>query len=63
MPGVNVILLTGLIKEKRPSMPTILLSSIKVEFKNNLRRPFVSAMSKPTKQQILGKQIIKMLQR
>jgi signal transduction histidine kinase/ligand-binding sensor domain-containing protein/DNA-binding response OmpR family regulator len=63
MPGMDGMMLAMLIKEQYPNIPIILLSSVGEDFKHELRKRFVSIMTKPIKQHILSKQILNALQR
>lgn len=62
MPGMDGMMLATHIKQQYPHIPIILLSSIGEEFKNELRQPFVSIMTKPIKQHVLSKQVLNALQ-
>ena len=63
MPGMDGMMLAMLIKEQYPNIPIILLSSVGEDFKHELRKRFVSIMTKPIKQHVLSKQILNALQR
>lgn len=62
MPGMDGIMLTRLIRERHPSIPVVLLSSVGEEFKDDQRNLFTSVMTKPIRQHILSKQILSALQ-
>ena len=62
MPGMDGVMLATHIREKYQHIPIILLSSIGEEFKNDLRKRFVSILTKPIKQHILSKQVLNALQ-
>lgn len=55
MPRMDGIMLAETIREKYPSLPVMLLSSIGDEFSKNKGQLFASVLTKPIKQHILGK--------
>jgi two-component system, sensor histidine kinase and response regulator len=58
MPFMDGLMLAERMKEKHPSIPIILLSSIGDEFSKNHGNLFRSVLTKPIKQHVLGKQIL-----
>jgi two-component system, sensor histidine kinase and response regulator len=62
MPEMDGVMLAEAIKTRRPELPVILLSSIGQELQQSHRKLFVSALTKPTRQHELSKQIINALQ-
>jgi two-component system, sensor histidine kinase and response regulator len=62
MPGMDGIMLTRLIRERYPSIPVVLLSSVGEEFKDDQRELFISVMTKPIRRHILSKHILNALQ-
>jgi two-component system sensor histidine kinase/response regulator len=62
MPGMDGTMLAKLIKERHPSIPIILLSSLGEDFKAGQEALFVSVMTKPVRQHILSKHILGALQ-
>lgn len=62
MPEMDGIMLAEEMKIRRPSLPVILLSSIGQELRDTQRNLFVSALSKPTRQHELSRQILNALQ-
>jgi CheY-like chemotaxis protein len=62
MPDMDGVQLAKLIKEKKPKLPIVLLSSIGDESKNKFSQLFLTTLTKPVKQQLLCKTIIAGLQ-
>ena len=57
MPVMDGVMLARIIREGYSHIPIILLSSVGEEFIKDQRMLFTSVMSKPIKQQVLGKQV------
>lgn len=57
MPEMDGVMLTGQIKKKKPLLPVVLLSSVGDETKQKYPGLFTAVLTKPVKQQQLGKVI------
>lgn len=62
MPVMDGMMLARSIRERYGDIPMILLSSIGEDFKNDPDHLFVSILSKPVRQHVLGKQVLNALQ-
>jgi two-component system sensor histidine kinase/response regulator len=62
MPEMDGVMLAEEIRMRKPDLPVILLSSIGQELKENHRKLFVSALTKPTRQHELSKHVLNALQ-
>jgi len=61
MPGMDGLELTKNIKQKYPSLPVMLLSSVTEENRKEYREMFSAILNKPVKQHILQKHIVQVL--